>query len=178
MRFFYLVLLSMIATSLEAQTHRVWLDVSNGPSITKGDLFVAGPGISVGWTTRNDRPLKVKISYHCALKILSSFAQQTGDLNFMTGVIWPRERSTFEFYYGLGAIGGIRDREREDVSRGSPGWGFGLPPSPEKDEFITVGIPLEVRLQGRRFGIGADANLNLHLPYFGLKVFTRIGLKE
>lgn len=161
---------------LYGQKHRAWLDLSNGPSLTIRDPFLVGPGISVAWLTKNDRLMKIKSSVHISPQIFVNFAEQAWELNAMTGTIWPREKTTLEFHYGLGVIGGLLHGKE----KGSSSYGFliDLTTDYEKVEFITIGVPLEFRVQWRVFGLGADANLNLHTPYVGFKVFTRIGLKK
>jgi hypothetical protein len=189
MKHFYTCLFLLVATASQAQDNRlfpkvdrsliasrVWLELSNGPSLTTGGLFAAGPGLSAVWITKNARVLKVKFAYHESLGLFVNFPQRAGELSLMTGVISPLEHATFEVYYGLGVIGGQRHGERQE---GSPSrYSFDSTMEFEKVKFITVGIPADLRIQWKVFGLGVDANLNIHSPYFGLKIFTRIRIKK
>lgn len=191
MKCFCISLLFLSATTLVAQSnfklipkidprttwHHIWLDLSNGPSLAPGELLVAGPGVSVAWISKNRHLVKIKCAAHVALGFLENFPQQNWESNIMTGAIWQRENTTLEFHYGIGLIGGLMHGKEYYIGDGYS-FVFDFTSHYEKIKFFTVGVPLEFRVQWRVMGIGAEANLNYHMPYAGVKVFTRIRLKR
>lgn len=161
----------------ELSRHRVWIETSHGPSITKNDLFILGPSLSFASLTKNDRFIKVKLAYHHGFDVLVNFPQTAFEANLMTAVIQRSAGGSFEFHYGLGVITGRR--YGKDISGQSHGFFISFSSTYEEVPFVTFGIPMEFRYQfAKIIGLGLDANLNLETPYIGLKVFTRFGVAK
>jgi hypothetical protein len=124
--------------------------------------------------------IKIKAAAHQGYTLFENIAQYSNELNIMSGKIKTRNRYSTEFYYGIGIIEG---RKRDGIISKSNGGGDlfsggGLPWTEYKEKnFISVGIPLEYKIQWRVFGLGIDGNLNPYLPYIGLKGYLKIGSK-
>lgn len=163
---------------------KLWIDFSFGPSITLNpdglDLLLFGPTIDFTYIDRNYQLIKIKTSYHQGFAIFENFSQYTGEFDFMTGRIKTKSNHTTEFYYGLGLIAGRKRSEIISSSNGGNGGGFfvNLPWTEyEKKDFIFIGIPFEYKIQWSIVGLGIDGNLNPYLPYFGTKLYIKIGNK-
>lgn len=164
-----LIILVLSLNLSKAQRHKLWLDLSGGPTFTDQSLTIFAPGMAVTMLTNSGLPLRVKGSYHVTPAILSD-ASWSVDVGFMTGGIRQEGKRTMEAYVGLGYITGLRTGEYY------PGWGWIPLGHYEMVPFRTVGVPVEVRAQWRVLGVGFDANINEEMPYFGIKYFVRIGL--
>jgi hypothetical protein len=159
-----------------------WIDYSGGPALTTSPggtgLFIFSPTLDVVMIDKNYHLFKIKSSYRQGVSLFSNFHQFAWDLNLMNGRILKERRHSFEAYFGLGVITGAKQLE-EYSSRGGAGFsGFNLGSTTySRKDFVTIGIPLEIKIQWKYIGIGLDANLNLYLPYIGPKLFLKLGNK-
>jgi hypothetical protein len=156
-----------------------WCDLSFGPSITSEQngfgIFIFGPTFSFTNINKNYRLLKIKSSFHYAFSLWENFAQHTGELNLMTGKILVENKHSFEFYYGLGVITGLKHGKVLPSGAGGGWFSFSLTTRYSREIFTTAGVPIEIKIQWDRMGFGVDGNLNYYLPYAGVKWFFRLG---
>ena len=164
--------------TLMVEKSKWWLNVSLGQSFTvqtdRLDIFVISTGLAFTHLNQNYRLIKVKTAYNHGFILFENFAQQTGELNFMTGKIKTISNRSRELYYGVGIITGIK---RSGVISYPSAGGYFPSTTYARKDFIFIGIPFEYKLQWKGFGIGFDGNLNPYLPYIGAKLFVRIGNK-
>ena len=161
-----------------------WVDYSGGPAITTGpeemSSFIFSPTLDVVMIDKNYHLFKMKASYRQGVSFFSNFSQSSIEFSLMTGRIAKERQHSFEAYIGLGVISGAK--QVTTISSGSGGGagfsGFGLGSTTySRKDFVTVGIPIELKVQWKYIGIGLDANLNLYLPYIGPKLFLKLGNK-
>ncbi len=166
------VILTVFMLSLSfsaAQTHKLWLDISGGPTFTDESLTILAPGLGVTLLTKQGPAYKIKGSYHGVIAILSD-PTWSADAALMIGGLEREKKRTMEGYIGVGYIKGVR------TGKYYPGGGWFSLGSYEMVPFQTAGLSLEGRIQWRVLGVGFDANINDQMSYAGLKYFVRIGL--
>lgn len=163
------------------ENQRTWVSLGVGLPFASNpegiDVLALGGSLDFTHINENYRLWKYKVAAYSGISLFDNFAQTIGECNVMSGKIYARKNYTAEFYYGIGIIGGQkRSGIISSSSGGSRGFTVSLPHTEyEKQMFLSPGIPLEFKNQWRVIGVGFDANLNLYLPYFGLKCFAKIG---
>jgi hypothetical protein len=172
---------SALGDPKEIKPRRSWFEIGFGPSLTsRMDQPNGMAGLSFTYTYVPKRFLPVRLKWMSQVAF-EAYGQTSGELDVLMGAITRYDASNrlrMMVLIGFGYYTGERITQQVD----RPGYNLlGIKFPPEKylyKAFRTLGVPVELEIQGKRFGAVLQGNINTEMPYIGVAGTMMFGSRK